>query len=107
MLPDLVALLILVVEEFVGEGNVVIDHVLAAIVADVEDLCAEAQPVEEAVDLLADVGLPSGGHCLRATYVRPCLPPPSRGWRCKSIASLYSSQHPNNRNRHLNDAFNK
>ena len=47
-------------------------HVLAAVVANVEDLGFEAEPVEEAVDLFADVGLAPGRHCL-SPRVRPTM----------------------------------
>lgn len=84
---DLIALLVLIVEELVGEGYFVVDHVLSAVVSHIEDLCVEAKPVQEAVDLLTDVGLSPRRHCLWARYVQPSRPPLSRDSRCKSTAS--------------------
>ena len=88
VLSDLIALLVLIIEELIGEWNIVVNHVLPTVVAHIEDLGAEAEPVEETVNLLADVGLSPGRHFLWEMYIRPSRRPPSMGWRCISIASL-------------------
>ena len=62
LLPELRKFLIVLAEKLGGKLDVGVAHVFAAEIADVEDFGGEPEPVQVAVDLLADVGFATRGN---------------------------------------------
>lgn len=54
-------------------GKLNTTHIFASIVADVEHLGIESQPIEIPVYLLADIGLPPGRHYIDS-LLHPTMP---------------------------------